>query len=107
VSVELIEFDEAKTHLRLTGTNVDADLSTKVAAASAIVLNYLKIDFDASPFAWPWADEVDTPEEIPANVKAATLLVLGKIWWDREGAGDPLSDAARSLLHRYRDPAMA
>jgi hypothetical protein len=91
----LITLTEAKTHLRIYDDYYDTDLFLKGTAASEIILDYLKqLDSD-------W-----TPETTPFKVKAATLLVLGALFEDREG-GDPISPAVKSLLMRLRDPAYA
>jgi len=91
----LITLAEAKTHLRVLGDELDADITLKGIAASDIVLDYLKRPADE------W-----TAETAPFKVKAATLLVLGGLFENREG-GEPINDAVRSLLHRLRDPALA
>lgn len=76
-----------------------------------------------SPYWWPvarvsyqnlppyvvddWIDTSGHPLAVPGSVQAATKLVLGVLYKDREGAQDPISPAVESLLRRYRDPAMA
>lgn len=72
--------------------------------ASAIVLDYLKRD------AGEWQDSAQEPESVPSVVEAATLIVAGALYENRDGAGnaaEPLSQTVKDLLHRYRDPAMA
>jgi hypothetical protein len=96
----LITLEEARTHLRLTEDEFeDADIAATVTfqaeAASDIVIDYLKRP-----------DHEWTEADAPALVKAAILLVLGALFDNREG-GDPISDAVKSLLWRYRDPALA
>jgi hypothetical protein len=96
----LVTLDEARRHLRLTESNMEdsdvaADVFDKSAAATDIVIDYIK----QPDHAW-------TDQDAPWRVKSAILLVMSALFDDREG-GDPLSDAAKSLLHRLRDPALA
>jgi hypothetical protein len=91
----LVTLAEAKAHLRVLANDQDTDITMKALAASDIVIDYIKRP------AHGWTDTT-----APALVKAAILLVLGALFEDREG-GDPISDAVKSLLHRYRDPAYA
>lgn len=69
----------------------DADevIVSKIEQASAIVLDYLKVE--------------EEPDPVPKFVEAATLLVVEALF----DGGDPLSDVVVRLLHRYRDPAFA
>jgi hypothetical protein len=98
--MSLVTLDEARRHLQLTPSNMsDTDIAANVTdksnAATDIVIDYIKRP-----------DHEWTDADAPPLVKAAILLVLGAIFDDREG-GDPLSDAVKSILHRYRDPALA
>lgn len=92
----LLTLDEAKTHLRIDGTDDDIEVTTKVNEASAIILDYLKWNTSPEP------DETTAP----GYMKAACKLVLGELYAEREG-GDPISPAVVSLLARSRDPAYA
>jgi hypothetical protein len=96
----LVTTEEARTHLRLTeGDMGDADTAVTVTlyaeAATEIVIDYIK----RPDHGW-------TDEDAPFLIKAAILLVTGALFDNREG-GDPLSDAVKSLVQRYRDPALA
>lgn len=102
--IDLIDLEEAKDHLRVTGTRFDADIQNKILQASAIIFNYLKVNVNDSPLSVPWTGA------IPWDIKAACCLVVGilnRYRDDGEAEADPLSPAVRSLLHRYRTPAMA
>lgn len=101
--IPLVGLDEAKEHLHITGTRFDADIESKILQASAIVFNYLKIDA-TSPLSFPWDGG---EEEIPFDIQAACFLIIGKLNQDREGNDEILSPGIKSLLHRWRDPAMA
>jgi hypothetical protein len=95
----LVTADEARRHLNLTESDMDADktadITAKAQAATDIVIDYIKRPDHG------WDDAT-----VPPLLKIAVLLVLGALADDREG-GAPLSDAVKSLLHRYRDPALA
>lgn len=90
----LITLAEAKVHLRIFDDGSDADISLKGRAASEIVIDYIK----RPDHGW-------TAETAPKLVKAATLLVLGALFEEREG-GDPISDAVQNILWRHRDPTL-
>jgi hypothetical protein len=95
----LITLDQAKRHLQILHDDMDEEIEEKVNEASAIVLDYLKVAEDAY--------EVDA---VPYLVQSATKLVLGALCENREGNAsgpEPLSQAVKDLLHRYRDPALA
>lgn len=101
--IAIISLEEAKQHLRVTSTHADDDIELKILAASAILLNYIKIDFEDSPLSVPWG--VADP---PWDIKASTMLILGELNMNREAKdADVLSPAVKALLHRYRDPAIA
>jgi hypothetical protein len=94
----IVDLETAKRHLRRTDDDDDTNIVLKLEQASAIVLDYLKLDadtydIDASPL-----------EEAPKMVEAATLLVLEALYVSDE---DPLTNAVKSILHRSRDPALA
>jgi len=102
--IDLITLEEAKAHLRETGSNADADIEQKIFTASAILFDYLKIDPDASPLSVPWGIENETP----GVIKAAVCLMVGELYRNREAKdSDVLSDHVKRLLHRRRDPALA
>src|SRR5262245_2492186 len=105
----LVSMQEAKTHLRITDDDHDADIQVKADQASAIVVDYLK---DRADDTW---DETTTP--LP--VKAAALFLVGHLY---EHRGDDLATvpglgannfdeavwgAVGRLLARFRDPALA
>jgi len=104
----LVSMEMAKRHLRLaeevTGESGDVgeelDLAAKVLQASEIVLNYVTHE----------DKDVWTEEDVPGTVQASVLLVLSDLWEHRAGSDTDdvfLSAAVKSLLRRYRDPAMA
>lgn len=106
--MSLVTLETAKSHLRIEAsfTLDDADITRKAAQASAIVIDYLKKPADM------WQDTPGDPLDVPAVVEAAVLLVLGALYENREGVegaqnAQPLSQAAKDLVHRFRDPALA
>ena len=95
----IVDLETAKRHLRRTDDDDDENIVSKLEQASAIVVDYLKLDagtYDvgASPYVEP-----------PQMVQAAVLLTLENLYVNPEE--DPLSNAVRSILHRSRDPALA
>lgn len=101
--IDIIDLQEAKDHVRIVTSQFDSDISLKILQASAIMLNYLKIDLDGSPLEFPWSGD-----DVPWDVKAATMLVFGDLWKNRESdVASPLSQAVKDLVRRWRDPAMA
>lgn len=100
----LITLDQAKAHLVIEHDEIDETIEEKVQEASAIVLDYLKRD-EAE-----WQNTSGDPDGVPYLVQAATKLVVGALMENREGNDNgpqPLSQAVKDLLHRYRDPAIA
>lgn len=103
----LVTLEQAAAHLRLDmSPDEDAtDLETKLADATATVIDYLK----KPDHGW-------TAETVPGPVRAAIMLVLGAMWSNREGLGgagtpqmwvNPISPSVEALLARHRDPALA
>ena len=81
----LVTVAEAIAHLRLLPTDVDdADLQQKLAAAEAIILDYLNITAGMAVVIAGW-----TPETLPGQVRSAILLELGELYRFR---GDDVSD---------------
>ena len=107
----IVSLQDVKEHLHIVANNQDSDLQLKALAASALVCNYMnKIDWEASPVVFPWTGE------IPFEVIAATLMVVGDLNQFREASGvmgsnlgnfNPLSPAVKSLLFPYHNPVMA
>ena len=100
----LVTLPVAKEHLRITDTLHDADVSNKLAAASATIRDYLKGQYD------PTWDATTAPPWI----MAAVLLLLAHLY---EHRGDEFGDAGdnddrvwnaiANLTRRSRDPALA
>lgn len=87
----MITLDQAKYHLRIDGTEHDAEIQLKLDLASGIVSDYIG----------------STGYNENAE-RAATLLVLGELWMNRESStADVLSGTVRAILERTRKPAFA
>ncbi len=111
IPMYLVTFNESKEHLRVDHDMDDAQINRMRRQASAAVLNYIKIDIDETAF--DYVDEFGEPiaNNIPQEIAAATLLMIGALYENRDGdsfrSPQPLSQAAMDLLWRHRDPAMA
>jgi hypothetical protein len=115
---KLVSLEQAKFHLRIDdassgGNDDDTDLELKIRAASAAVLRYIGLVQD-------WLDSSGEPivesggdTAVPADVVAATLLLVGDLYKERDGKNEsdwehgflPLS--VRSLLFPLRTPVIA
>ena len=88
----MISLDNARYHLRIDGTEHDAEIEQKLMLAAAIVSDYIGRNSQSN------SDIED----------AAVMLVLGELWLNRESStADVLSPAVRSLLERQRVQALA
>lgn len=105
----LITLAEAKQHLRVDDDSDDADITLKVHAASGAVRNYLK----AAAEGYVGSDGQVIPESVPYEVKAATLLMLGYLYKDRDEDSTNaytqgnLPRPVTALLYPLRIPALA
>lgn len=101
---QLVSFNRALSHLRVEAGDDDEAIKDLIAAASDIIVDYLKLK--AIPDTWALEDG-DTGSTVPGPVRSAVLLVLGTLYDDRESSTDPLTPAVESLLMRMRHPAVA
>lgn len=101
--MNLVTIEQAKTHLRVDGADADAEIGDLVLQASSIILDYLKKP--AFPVEWNAPDADPPGSGVPGLVRAATLLVIGELYGERESGADPISLGVKSLLMRQRDPA--
>lgn len=87
----MITLSEAKTHIRVTGTDDDTEITGMIAAAQAHVENYLGKTYTAGAE--------------PAPVKAACALLIGDLFENREAQTErPLSQNPTfcALLNPFR-----
>lgn len=111
----LVTLEQGKEHLRVDFDDEDNDITLKIHAASGAVLNYLKsgADIFLDSNGDLEYDSSDEPVGVPFEVKAATLLMLGFFYKDRdensEGAYEQgyLPKPVTALLYPLRDPAFA
>lgn len=84
----LVSLDAAKLHLRIdSGGDDDNDLAIKIQAASGAVLNYIS---DQSFLDSSGETEIDSSGEVvgvPYPIQAATLIILGMLYKERDGEG--------------------
>lgn len=96
----LVTRQQAADHLRIDDLASEVeDLDLKIMAASAVVLDYLEMDE---------ADFLDSDSDgaldVPWQIKAATLLLLGDMYRFRDGGSPAYSEAllpspVRALLY--------
>lgn len=92
----LVTLADVKNRLRIDFDDDDVDAAAMAEEAADIVIGYIKKpDHD-------WT--VDT---VPFRIKAAILLVVGRLYEDRDGKEEVLTEAVKNLLARDRDPALA
>jgi len=100
---ELVTFDEAKRHLRITDNDHDEDIEATREHANDLVFGYLKDRADA---AW-------TATTVPSEIKRA-VLVLVAYYYEHRGDDLPNAEldaavwaAVENIVKRRRDPALA
>ena len=90
--------DQAKVHMRITGTAHDADIAQKLAMGQEGILSYL------GPFADPTWDAATAP----MVVTHAMLMLATYYYEDRGDGGQPdVWPKIYALLAAYRDPTVA
>lgn len=104
-----VTLDQANQHLRIDDDADDSDVTLKVHAASGAVRNYLKSSADV----YFDTDGAVIPSKVPFEVQAATLLMLGYLYKQRdEDSGHEFEEGklprpVTALLYPLRDPALA
>ena len=86
--MRLVTLQQASDHLRRDTDEDDADLEMKIEAASEMVAEYIGDATDA------WTDSAGDliedsngePIGIPTRVKAATLMLIGYLYRERDGS---------------------
>jgi hypothetical protein len=112
--VMLVSLQQAKDHLRVDNSDGDNDLTLKIHAASGVVLNYIRngADIFTDSAGDPILDSNDNPIGIPYEVQAATLLMLGYLYVNRDADPDKayshgmLPNDVTALLYPYRVPSL-
>lgn len=115
--MNLVTLRQARHQVGVNHHDDDVLLEEKRFQASSIILDYLKL-YDSgnyqslSDFA-SWFDAFEEPTSaIPGVITAATLIVVGALYENRDGTDDnkspqTLSRTVVDLLMRRRDPSMA
>lgn len=111
----LVSLASAKNHLNMDHDSDDGLISLYIQAASAMVINYLKGGADAflNSSGDVEMDSQDEPVGVPYEVQAATLLMVGHLYRDRDGDAEKafemgyLPKPVMALLYPLRDPALS
>jgi hypothetical protein len=94
----LVSLQAAKDRLKITDDDHDDEVRRTAAAATDVILDYLKHGADPA-----WDDTT-----VPLPVQAAILLMLSHLYEpEAEQDADKLWGAIDRLLARFRDPAIA
>ena len=110
-ALNLVTLTQAKAQVRVDHDFDDTQLDEMRSRASWAVMDYLKIDIYDTGF--NWVDDFGEPirGNIPPNIAAAVLLMIGAMYENRDGdvwrSPQALSQSVMDLLWRYRTPAMA
>lgn len=112
--VMLVSLAQGKEHLRVDSSDEDNDLTLKIHAASAVVLNYIRNGADSFTDSAGDAivDSNGNPLGIPYEIQAATLLMLGYLYTNRDSDPDKayglgtLPNDVTALLYTYRVPSL-
>lgn len=110
--VMLVTLQQAMDHLRVDNDAEENDLLLKIAAASGAVLNYINPGADVflDSLGEPAVDSNGVAIGIPYEIQAATLLLLGYFYKDRDGDPDKayemgfLPRSVTALLYPHRTP---
>jgi gp6-like head-tail connector protein len=115
MSRDLVTLDQAIAHLRADA--VDPMIPLYVSAASEAVLVYLQDAWFLDTAGDVPVDSSGDPDGVPANIQAATLLLIGELYRNREGDQGGKIDAqfgygflpqsVLALLYPYRTPTFA
>lgn len=113
----MITLPQARSHLRIDGTQDDAEIQLKLTMARALVDLYIgnlpepvyeaRTAEDGTTYYAENAESTHRREHEGA-LDAAVLLALGDLWLNRESTtGDPLSPRVRNILQFFRTLAYA
>ncbi len=108
--VMLVSLAQAKEHLEVDHSDRDNDITLKIHAASAVVLNYIRNGADAftDSAGEPILDSNGLPIGIPYEIQAATLLMLGYLYKNRDSDPDKayglgtLPNDVTALIYKHR-----
>lgn len=118
----LVTLQQARDHLRSDSDADDADLTLKIEAASAAVLDYLgefvPRDSQGDPVTDSQGEIVGVKERALTRMKLATLVAVAYFYRERDGSqehavptqwgyGYALPQGATALLYSLRKPTVA
>jgi len=92
----IVSLAETKLHLRVDQDTEDSLITTYILAAENHIRNFLNSDIPG---------EADSPQTVPAPVKAAAFLIVGDLYENREAGSDKdikQNPAVMNLLYPYR-----
>lgn len=101
----LMTLDEAKEHLNPPGDIDDNKIERQIIEATVIVLRHCKLPLDSYQ-----STAGDPNTDVPPDLRAAALLVLGSLYDNADGQSpdkEPLSPAVKALLMPWRKPTLA
>lgn len=111
--IELVTLDQVKARLKVDGDLEDMNLQGLIYGASRMVLNYLNLDESAYLNSDNTMDlNTDTLgyDEVPEEVQVATILLVGYLYRDPDGAESEgwdkgyLPTPVVSILYPLRTP---
>jgi hypothetical protein len=114
----LVSLQQARDHLRSDSSADDNDLTLKIYAASAIIMEHINTNIDdftdtAGDLLLDTSGEADN---VPYAIQAACLILVGILYAERQGesgVSNPqwragyLPAVVTSLLAPYHDPVFA
>lgn len=112
----LVTLQQASDHLRRDTTADDNDLTLKIHAASGMVMNYIQgpgVDGFTDSAGDVFVDSNDDPIFVPYEVQAATLIMVGYLYKNRDQNADDAFDrgylpaVVTAILCPFRDPSVA
>lgn len=118
----LVTLQQARDHLRSDTDADDADLTLKIEAAAAAVLDYLgdfvPRDSQGDPFMDSQGDVVGVKPAAMARIRNAVLVTVAYLYRERDGSqehavptqwgyGYALPQGATALLYSLRKPTVA
>lgn len=118
----LVTLQQAREHLRSDSDADDADLTLKIEAASAAVIDYLgdflPLDSNGDPLVDSAGDLIGVKPRAMTRIRQATLVTLAYFYRERDGSqehavptqwgyGYALPQGATALLYSLRRPTVA
>lgn len=106
---DLVTLEQVKIGLREQSNDDDALLSALISGASGSIINYLK---SAAKHFLDEDGNVD-PDKVPAEVKSATITLVGILFRNPDHDPDGAFTQGRlpfmvtSLIYQLRDPTLA